>query len=675
MKKVTALLFVLFSIGNSQAQQEDADTSAFSIFLDEFVVTGEYEPTHYKNAIHKVDIISKEQISQRGFVSLEQALSLNPNIRIYRDAILGSSISMRGIGSGNVSILIDGVPVIGRLDNAIDVSQISLQNVERIEIVEGALSNVYGNNAAGGVINIITKSSQINDLNVGVNSQIESVGIQQHEVSIGKKMGKFSVMANGRYFNYHQYPEDSLRLTENRLLNDSSSITLSKYPFNPKTQYGVNTTLKYKYSESGFLTLKKFYNQETTKDLGVVRRKQFNPYSDDEIYSTTRSDYQLRWNHIFGKLKLELISAYNQYDRLIEAKRYYHEDLVYDTSTISIDTNEFNSYFNKLVSNYKLNDNTKIVFGLSSQFENGKGGRLLDAKDSSFNVYYHDIAPFIEIQNTSIKDLKFSFSGRYNFNNLYKGKFTPGFHIKYDKNDWQFRASYSQGFRSPALKELYINFIDINHNIIGNTNLQPETSHDIQLSASYNSGIFKNIGFDVYRTIIKNQIDLVQYETLKYQYDNIDSYTVYGIQPSLQLSKKRFHLQSQLSIGFWGTQINEESTPAYGRVIDLNNQVDFDLTRLTKLSLNHRMLGNQPNYYLENNEVKLSVIEGYHLLDLSMSTKIWKNKINFVLGAKNLLDIQEITIRGGGSGGTHGAVGVNRINFGSTYFLSFNVQL
>ena len=79
------------------------------------------------------------------------------NIRLSQDNILGTSMSMQGLGGQNVKLLIDGVPVIGRQDGNVDLAQIDLTGIERAEIVEGPLSVNYGTNAFAGTINLITR--------------------------------------------------------------------------------------------------------------------------------------------------------------------------------------------------------------------------------------------------------------------------------------------------------------------------------------------------------------------------------------------------------------------------------------------------------------------------------------------------------------------------------------
>ena len=125
--------------------------------LEEFVVTGEYEKTSTSNSVQKVRVLDQKRIQAQGAVNLKDLLSNELNVRISQDNILGAGLSLQGISGQNIKILIDGVPVVGRVNGNIDLTQLNLNNIERVEIIEGPMSVVYGTDALGGVINLISK--------------------------------------------------------------------------------------------------------------------------------------------------------------------------------------------------------------------------------------------------------------------------------------------------------------------------------------------------------------------------------------------------------------------------------------------------------------------------------------------------------------------------------------
>ncbi len=132
-----------------------------------------------------------------GLQNVADVLKYQANIRIQQDGILGSGMSMQGISGENVKILIDGVPVIGRQNGNIDLSQLNIYNVERIEVVEGPLSVQYGTNALAGTINIITKKTPKKSLDFQGSTYSESVGHFNANGMIGWQNEQQSIMFSG----------------------------------------------------------------------------------------------------------------------------------------------------------------------------------------------------------------------------------------------------------------------------------------------------------------------------------------------------------------------------------------------------------------------------------------------------------------------------------------------
>src|SRR5687768_12906190 len=147
--------------------------------LGEVVVTGQYKPQSAKNSVYQVRTITKERIQKQGATKLQDALNNELNIRFSQDlATGGSDITMMGLKGQNVKILIDGLPMVGRqgTSNEIDINQIDINSIERVEIVEGPMSVVYGADALAGVINIITKKASSSKLLVTARLHEETIG-------------------------------------------------------------------------------------------------------------------------------------------------------------------------------------------------------------------------------------------------------------------------------------------------------------------------------------------------------------------------------------------------------------------------------------------------------------------------------------------------------------------
>lgn len=156
--------------------------------LNEVVVTGEYNLTTSDKSVYNIRVIDAKEIEAKQSSSLADLLNTQLNIRLSEDNILGTGLSINGLNGQNIKILIDGVPVIGRENGNIDLSQILLSTVERIELIEGPMSSMYGTDAIGGLINIITKQSSKNRTEGNANALYESDGRYNFDGNVFSKL-------------------------------------------------------------------------------------------------------------------------------------------------------------------------------------------------------------------------------------------------------------------------------------------------------------------------------------------------------------------------------------------------------------------------------------------------------------------------------------------------------
>ncbi len=682
MPKIIFIIFSLLLMLQLQAQDMAEDSIFSSKALEEVMVTAQHSPTHYTQAMHRVTIIKEQIIKERGIYQLDQALELVPFIRVVNDGVLGSQIIMRGVGASNVAIMIDGVPVIGRLNGALDLSQISLKNVQRIEIIDGALSAIMGNNAAGGVINIITKKSQLEKIELAGHHQAESIKSLNNQLNMGFKFGKFTLSTSGRIFIYHQYPIDSLRLVQSVQYPNGNTVSETKYPWNPKNQYNIGGQIAYRHSDQQRIIFKYERNYEYVSDYSPVRRPIFRPYGEDVFFTTLRNDYTVVYeNKIKDKYNIELTSAYNDFNRLVDNKVYYIETGLFDSLRQSRDTSHFYSYFTRGTIAFPLSSKVSLMAGGNYQKEFGSGDRIKAVnQELNTKVFTEELGVFTDIKYTPIQKITLNGTIRLTTHNIYNNQWSASFQTKYNPTKkLSIRAGYAQGYRSPSLKELYLEFIDVNHYILGNTNLTPERSQDAQLTFGYNPHRTLQLNLNLYKTWIKDRITLTEYETLKYSYENISSYSVHGFQPSIVWNFKNLESRTESSVGYWSSNIDYEGPAVYGTVLDLMQTLRYHFEKPDiNISLNYRYVGAQPIFRQANDTISIDKIEAYNMLNLSLQKSFFIDKFSVVLGAKNLLDVRSANVSsgGGGTGGAHStSYGASRISQGRNYFLSLSWRI
>lgn len=655
---------------------QQGDTVAFSVDLEEYVVTGLYKPTHTSKVIHEVQTITKEKIANIGANTLDQALSIIPSLRIYEDAVLGSSVRLRGMQASNVSIMIDGVPVIGRNNGAIDVSQISLHNIKRVEVVQGPLSTRYGNNAAGGVINLITYDTQVKTYSIDLSSQVQSTGQHNHAIRLGMRARSLLLQADARRYIYDQHPLDSLRLVSTYKDDNGEETSYRPYPFNPKKQTSYGFLSKYYFGEDHKASLSYRANEENIVDYGVVKRPRFKPYATDTYFDTKRKDYVLRYDGLLSKdFTIDNVTSYNVYNRIREQKRLLLETEQFDNNLTFVDSIQFTQLMSRANVSYTGIPLWTVGGGCQYTGETGKGDRILDrSAEDSTTVSTHDLAFYTDVQYNGFHHSQLSFSQRLIRHNLYNLAYTYALQSKTDFGENAvLRLSYAQGFRSPSLKELYLEFIDINHHIIGNPSLKPERSYDYQ--ATYSLDIMKGLeaSANAYYTEVYDRITLAEFDQLKFNYQNVERYYSYGLLPSITYSDDNWQLQSSASVSRWSARVERDMPTVEGNVFDMTNYLSYsDAKWPIGININHRWVGRQPIFRQDGEEIRVGHVSQYHLVDLSLDKSFLKKKVNVTAGVRNLLHITHATSTIGSSQ-AHSTQGRSAFNLGRTYFLQCRI--
>ena len=297
--------------------------------LDDVVVTAQYLPTRPEESIIPVRILDKERIEQKGAAHLGQLLNDELNIRLQTDGILGTGMSIQGLSGRNVKILVDGVPVIGRLNGSLDLGQMNLQDVERIEIVEGPVSVSYGSNALAGAINIICKKPEESIFKGGGSLFYESVGVYNANAYAQIPMQSSVLrLSGGRNFFDGWSPEEEP--TRDVLWNQKEQLY-------GKMQYRhVGRKWTTDFESNGF--------KERIKDKGD-RRSAFSNYAFDNWYTTHRLDNRLRLGREWAHSKLDIVSGYNWFRR---DNVQYNRNLVDRTEEVNPDPTPHDTTTNTL---------------------------------------------------------------------------------------------------------------------------------------------------------------------------------------------------------------------------------------------------------------------------------------------------------------------------------------
>tara|TARA_B100001142_G_scaffold85490_2_gene86893 strand:- start:26917 stop:28938 length:2022 start_codon:yes stop_codon:yes gene_type:complete len=656
----------------SQEEIKTDDNQAPILFknIKEVVVTGQLTDKSIEEAVHKIRIITSKKLESGLFTDLGQVLEKELNIRLSQDNILGSSISLQGISGQNVKILIDEIPVIGRLNGDIDLSQISLNNIERIEVIEGTLSTLYGTDALAGTINIITKKNP--EFNKSFNSYYETVGKYNLDFMLAKNLkNKIIIYQFERNFFNGWAENQQYKLIPSQELADENRFKQWK----PKEQF-VNK-LQYNIQEDDL----KMYNYiESFSEKIINRGLPRAPYFEnafDEYYYTNRMNVGSNINFKNNNDNIKVLLAYNSYLRV---KQRFYKDLTTLSSTLVDDpTAQDTSSFNLILAKASIsNNNYKDIgyqFGIEAQSESAKGDRILDTRQVQ-----SDYALFTTIEYKPNDIITLRPSARAIYNTNYNAPFIPAFNVLLDFSEYKLRFGIAKGFRAPSLKELYLEFVDINHNIVGNENLSAETSSNYQLSNTYKlstSTAVITTDVNIFYNMISNKIDLTNSTTIngQYSYFNIEEYKTKGVSTKINIARNPIEINIGLShIGRYNRLGDMEMLPDFNFSTDYSFSTIFNIDSKNKLNIFYKYVGKIPVFLLDEENIVESYIGAYSLLDISINRRI--NEVFILsLGGKNLLNITNITQINNTDAIHSYSNNSLAVSYGRTFFLSLKLNL
>lgn len=632
--------------------------------LEETIITVQYTKKTAAQAIEKVQVIDRKEIDQIAANNLRDVLQNQLNVRISQDNSTGTVLSLMGVSGNNVKVLIDGVPVIGRLDGNIDLSQLNLNDIERIEVVEGPMSVSYGSNALAGVINLITKKGSDQSW-ANVTGYYESAGNYNFDGALNFKIKKTDLrVSGGRYFFGGWSDKDYGRWQQ----------------WKPKEQYFSRLQLHRNFGKTS-VRLK----SEGFKELLLNKGRPLGPYYEtafDEDFHTYRLDQGVFVEREINKNSaVQIIGSYNFFYR--RRDKFFNDlvalDRILTTGSGDQDTSTFIALTSRgTYSNFKSNSRLHYQFGYDIRSEKGHGIRLSQA-DESGDPVISDYALFgsAEWKLTSKWLLKPGI--RVAYNTAYDAPVVPMLAARYKKGQFTGRISYSRGFRAPELKELYLSFVDVNHNVLGNNDLNAEYSHNfigsVQRMIMLNRKELKDLAFiklelsGFYNTI-KDRITLANTTGTLYTYINVDEFQTMGVNSIVSGRFKKFSGQIAASYIGLSNQRDEADAgaPKFSYYPELRFQGRYDFKHFGVNAV-YKYNGVQAIWTVnpENGELSQLNLEGYGLLNVNLAGSVWKRKILWSAGVKNVLDVtfirQEVKSGAHTSANTQQPIGTGRSYF------------
>ena len=645
--------------------------------LNEVVVTGSRAARPIKLSPITTQVLGGKQLVDAGYANLQQALQQEtPGLNIQKVGF-GNEISMQGLDARHVLFLMDGERMTGDMAGNLDYERFNLHAIDRIEIVKGASSTLYGSRAAGAVINLITKKTskplsidagvrygQMNERNYKNPQPSDFLYMFEQNadrpnlqgwVSAGFNTGKVTSQTDVWYSStdaFYMYQAE----------NDKKVYTQEANPFLPHDITVVSTAARPPMGIEGkeHITMSQKVYYDPIKDLSVlVYGGGFFMNTYDLIQDMTFSQanewnagakvtYHMKdWFSVTGSLHGDFYNRYKRHERIDTRNKDYESSIWQPRLTVTSD------YF----------DGHSLIFGiehtsdeLTSDRFSGNANHDLKTRALKETEY------FLQDEWTINPQWMVSAGLRTNFSRAFGFMAMPKVAAKYSPNEqWAIRANYSMGYRSPSIKELFFNWDHLGmFQIKGNEYLQPEKNNYMSVGAEYtNDRLF--LSGTVYGNYFKDKIEGVwriydmQYN---FEYTNLSKQRLLGLE-ALGRWRMFDFLTLNATYSFVnvsklkGVQVNTTSPHAATASLDYKyNRKNYRLGAIFSASfMGNKKFDIQDRVWIEEENTSKDAyfrcdLPAYVLCNLSVSQTFY-NKVKVTLGVDNLLNYKPKTLGSG----------------------------
>ena len=239
-------------------------------------------PQNISDVFIPISVISQEQIRNSGNVRLHKIFIEQISLTINFDH--GASIQIQNLNSEYIPILVDDDPLNGRTAWTLDFSRITINNIERIEVVKGLSSSLYGSEAIGGFINIITKTPA-SDLYLNVDAKYRSFNTSDIDTSLNYTKENFNIQAFYNRLNSDGYNLNQETLSQTAAPFATTTIQLkSVFDISEKMKFSASTTY-YEEPQEDF-TIVSVHNRVTSTDDSDIGIKGTTIHTDGGINGT-----------------------------------------------------------------------------------------------------------------------------------------------------------------------------------------------------------------------------------------------------------------------------------------------------------------------------------------------------------------------------------------------------
>lgn len=642
--------------------------------LNGVVVTGSRTERPIKLSPITTQVLGGKALVDAGYSDLQHALQQEtPGMNIQKVGF-GNEISMQGLDARHVLFLQDGERMTGDMAGNLDYERFNLHAIDRIEIVKGASSTLYGSRASGAVINLISKKTQKPlDIQAGVRfAQMNQRNYKQPNpkdflymfeknsdrpnlqswISAGIKQGKFTSQTDVWYSSsdaFYMYQSDKDKKVYTKEANPFLPHDITLTSIAPRSPMGIEGTehlsvaQKLYYEPSKSLSLQAYGSMFFMNSYDLIQDMTFSQSRDFMAGIKLKYDFK-DWFTVNLSLHGDFYDRFKRHERIDERKNVYKSKIFEPRLTLT------SSYFT----------GHNIIFGVEHTTDELTSDRFVNRRMTTRSL--HETEYFLQDEWTVNSHWMLSSGVRTNFSKAFGFMWMPKIAIKYaPDNHWALRANYSMGYRAPSIKELFFNWDHLGmFQIKGSENLQSEKNNYFSLGAEYSKDRFF-INVNAYANIFNKKIEGVwriydmQYN---FEYINLKSQRMLGVEAIMKWRlTDNFMLNATYSYVNVskqnGIQVNTTSPHAATASIDYTlNRPNYRLKSIFSTSImGEKKFDVQDRVWVKEHNKSYDayfrcILPTYVLCNLSV-VQTFYNKVKLTIGVDNIFNYVPHTLGSG----------------------------
>ena len=642
--------------------------------LNGVVVTGSRTERPVKLSPITTQVLGGKALVDAGYSDLQHALQQEtPGMNIQKVGF-GNEISMQGLDARHVLFLQDGERMTGDMAGNLDYERFNLHAIDRIEIVKGASSTLYGSRASGAVINLISKKTQKPlDIQAGVRfAQMNQRNYKQPNpkdflnmfeknsdrpnlqswISAGIKQGKITSQTDVWYSSsdaFYMYQSDKDKKVYTKEANPflPHDITLTgiaaRSPMGIEGTEHLSVAQKLYYEPSKSLSLQAYGSMFFMNSYDLIQDMTFSQSRD--FMAGIKLKYDVKdWFTVNLSLHGDFYDRFKRHERIDERKNVYKSKIFEPRLTLT------SSYFT----------GHNIIFGVEHTTDELTSDRFVNRRMTTRSL--HETEYFLQDEWTVNSHWMLSSGVRTNFSKAFGFMWMPKIAIKYaPDNHWALRANYSMGYRAPSIKELFFNWDHLGmFQIKGSENLQSEKNNYFSLGAEYSKDRFF-INVNAYANIFNKKIEGVwriydmQYN---FEYINLKSQRMLGVEAIMKWRMTdNFMLNATYSYVNVskqnGIQVNTTSPHAATASIDYTlNRPNYRLKSIFSTSImGEKKFDVQDRVWVKEHNKSYDayfrcILPTYVLCNLAV-VQTFYNKVKLTVGVDNIFNYVPHTLGSG----------------------------